>query len=237
MILLKYMIKVVRTSVIQYFLLQLTSFLPLQVATANLAWASVAIHQVQVGKRPQRTGLDLKFDTVADFPSCYTSLNTWTKVKPVRPTYYDLGWLCLFWFCTGVFNGEIHCVQELGCHWAQSNQLSHRFNKQLPKDVITPQCCFYRDSITPLRSSFPLQHWPQWTSEHQRAVEHCSALHSWVSCSLQNTIVTESRGRSPRPNVQTCSWFLYGTRGMPPVPCEKCVMHLRAGSWPIFSCF
>lgn len=103
-------------------------------------------------------------------------------MKPVRPTYYDLGWLCLFWFCTGVFNGEIHCVQELGCHWAQSNQLSHRFNKQLPKDVITPQCCFHRDSITPLRSSFPLQHWPQWTSEHQRAVEHWSTLQLAAPC-------------------------------------------------------
>lgn len=130
-------------------------------------------------------------------------------MKPVRPTYYDLGWLCLFWFCTGVFNGEIHCVQELGCHWAQSNQLSHRFNKQLPKDVITPQRCFHRDSITPLRSSFPLQHWPQWTSEHQRAVEHCSTLHSWVSCSVQNTVATESHGRSPQLNVQTWSCFLY----------------------------
>lgn len=85
--------------------------------------------------------------------------------------------------------GEIHCVQELGCHWAQSNQLSHRFNKQLPKDVITPQCCFYTDSITPQRSSFPLQHWPQWTSEPQWAVQHCSTLHSWVSCSLQNTLL------------------------------------------------
>lgn len=62
--------------------------------------------------------------------------------------------------CGCFFNGEIHCVQELGCHLAQSNQLNRRLNKQLPKDVITAQRCFHMDSTTP-----------------QRSASHCSAGH------------------------------------------------------------
>lgn len=46
-----------------------------QVATSNLAWASVAIHQVQVSRRPQRCTL------------CHCN----TSVKRTdRPIYYDL---------------------------------------------------------------------------------------------------------------------------------------------------
>lgn len=120
---------------------------------------------------------EFKLHIAADIPRCNTPLKTWNKVKPARPTYYDLGWLCLFWFCTGVFKGEIHCVQELGCHWAQSNQLSHRFNKQLPKDIITPQCCFYTNTSDN-------------TSEKQRPTAALATVDLWASVSsaaLQHT--------------------------------------------------
>lgn len=144
----------------------LASFLP-QVATANLAWASVAIHQVQVSKCHQRTPLSSVVHTL------FSVTNEVNSSCPV------LG----YFVCSGsalVFSmGKIHCVQELGCQWAQSNQLSHTSNKQLPKDVIMAQRCFYMNRLH-LRGVFPLQHWPQWTTEPRRAVRH-----GRVSCSVK----------------------------------------------------
>lgn len=142
-----------------------------QVATANLAWASVAIHQVQVSKCHRRTPLSSVVHTLFS-----VTLHWKAEVNSSCPV---LG----YFVCSGsalVFSmGKIHCVQELGCQWAQSNQLSHTSNKQLPKDVIMAQCCFYMNRLH-LRGVFPLQHWPQWTTEPWWAVRH-----GRVSCSIK----------------------------------------------------
>lgn len=76
-------------------------FVPPQVATANLAWASVAIHQVQVSQRHRRPPSSSALDTFYSVTLCNTLLKSWSETFLSCP-----GWHCLFWFCTGVFNGE-----------------------------------------------------------------------------------------------------------------------------------
>lgn len=68
-----------------------------QVATANLAWASVAIHQVQVSKCPQKTGLNSQFHIVADTLHCNTSPKTFLVTRwnlPIQLIMIFGGFVC-----------------------------------------------------------------------------------------------------------------------------------------------